>query len=230
MGEYGSPSPPSLRPIGGPPVSPSDWRHQKPQKPPILYFRQMTPWRSPLARALHRNRSLPQARYLQLATVRPDGRPANRTVVFRGFRDDTDQLQIVTDARSAKIAQIQYSPWGEICWYFPTTREQFRLSGKLILVTENSTELLGAARQQAWLKLSDAARSQFAWPPPGQPKSEAAFPAASIEPGTPPRPQFCLLLLEPVTVDWLELRPDPQSRWLYQYQEDGTWSATAINP
>ncbi|WP_199245533.1 Npun_F5749 family FMN-dependent PPOX-type flavoprotein [[Phormidium] sp. ETS-05] len=190
----------------------------------------MTPWRSPLARALHRNRSLPQARYLQLATVRSDGRPANRTVVFRGFRDATDQLQIVADGRSEKIAQIQHSPWCEICWYFPKTREQFRISGKLILVPENSTELLAAARQQAWLNLSDAARSQFAWPPPGQPKSEAAFFATSIEPGTEPLPQFCLLLLEPVTVDWLELRPEPQSRWFYQYQQDGTWSEIAINP
>jgi pyridoxamine 5'-phosphate oxidase len=45
----------------------------------------LAPWRSALARALHRNRALVYARYFQLATVRADGRPANRTVVFRGF-------------------------------------------------------------------------------------------------------------------------------------------------
>ncbi|HIK08812.1 MAG TPA: pyridoxamine 5'-phosphate oxidase family protein [Oscillatoriaceae cyanobacterium M33_DOE_052] len=194
----------------------------------------MTPWRSPLARALHRNRSLPQARFIQLATVRADGRPANRTVVFRGFRDDTDQLQIVTDARSEKIAEILHSPWGEICWYFPKTREQFRISGQLILVPENTTELLAVARQQAWLNLSDAARRQFAWPPPGLPVSPSPRSVSEAEPPLPvsesPLPQFCLLLLEPAAVDWLELRPEPQSRWLYQCQEDGTWSATAINP
>jgi hypothetical protein len=41
------------------------------------------PWKALLQKSLALNSSLPQAKYLQLATVRPDGRPANRTVVFR---------------------------------------------------------------------------------------------------------------------------------------------------
>lgn len=28
---------------------------------------------------------MPYAKYFQIATVKPNGRPANRTVVFRGF-------------------------------------------------------------------------------------------------------------------------------------------------
>lgn len=40
-------------------------------------------WKARLQGALAKNRSLANARYVQLATVRPDGRPANRTVVFR---------------------------------------------------------------------------------------------------------------------------------------------------
>jgi pyridoxamine 5'-phosphate oxidase len=45
----------------------------------------LAPWRSAIAHALHRNRSLVYARYLQLATVKANSHPANRTVVFRGF-------------------------------------------------------------------------------------------------------------------------------------------------
>lgn len=41
------------------------------------------PWRALVEKSLARNRALPNARYIQIATVRPDGRPANRTVVFR---------------------------------------------------------------------------------------------------------------------------------------------------
>jgi hypothetical protein len=41
------------------------------------------PWRALVEKSLARNRVLPNARYIQIATVRPDGRPANRTVVFR---------------------------------------------------------------------------------------------------------------------------------------------------
>ena len=42
-------------------------------------------WRLSLTSALHRNRHLVYSRYFQLATVGLEGRPANRTVVFRGF-------------------------------------------------------------------------------------------------------------------------------------------------
>ena len=43
------------------------------------------PWHAAIARALERGSSTPTSRYLQLATVRPDGRPAVRSVVFRGW-------------------------------------------------------------------------------------------------------------------------------------------------
>lgn len=56
-------------------------------------------WKGAILKALQKNRSLANARYLQIATVRPDGRPANRTVVFRGFLDDTDTLTFITDTR-----------------------------------------------------------------------------------------------------------------------------------
>jgi pyridoxamine 5'-phosphate oxidase len=188
----------------------------------------LAPWRSPLARALHRNRALAYARYVQLATVRPNGHPANRTIVFRGFLPDTNQLRFIVDRRSDKIDQIHTQPWAEICWYFPKTREQFRLSGTLTLVpADDPNESLLKARRMMWHDLSDAARSQYAWAPPGQPKIEPLVSGAMdvIE----PHPNFCLLLLEPVQVDHLELRGEPQNRFLYlQDQED--WTKEEVNP
>lgn len=44
-------------------------------------------WHAAIARALERGSSTPTSRYLQIATVRPDGRPAVRSVVFRGWFD-----------------------------------------------------------------------------------------------------------------------------------------------
>ncbi|BFM39364.1 Npun_F5749 family FMN-dependent PPOX-type flavoprotein [Synechocystis sp. LKSZ1] len=189
----------------------------------------LAPWRSLLARAQHRHRSLPQARYVQLATVRPNGRPANRTIVFRGFLGDSNQLQFVTDARSPKPAQIDYCAWGEVCWYFPKTREQFRFHGRLALVTEQTADAsLQAARHQAWQKLSSAAQAQFLWPAPGQPRNpELSFPS----PQTAPEPvaHFCLLLLDPASVDHLELTGNPQHRHCYEYAQ-GVWQSYEINP
>ncbi|MBD2090791.1 pyridoxamine 5'-phosphate oxidase family protein [Microcoleus sp. FACHB-1515] len=191
----------------------------------------LAPWRSSLARALHRNRSLVYARYLQLATVRPDGRPANRTIVFRGFLEDSDQLEFITDDRSEKIVQIQHQPCGEICWYFPITREQFRIAGLLSLIAaDEPNETLRKARQTMWQNLSDAARLQFVWPPSGEVRS----PNANFSPNPPdaiePPCNFCLLLLDPTQVDHLELRGDPQNRYKYDKAEDGEWHKIEVNP
>ena len=189
----------------------------------------LAPWRSPIARALQRNRSLVYARYLQLATVRPDGKPANRTVVFRGFRDDTDQLKFIADDRSEKIEQIEQSAWAEVCWYFPNTREQFRLLGTLTIVKhDHSNDELQEARRSMWQNLSDSARVQFDWAHPGKPKIEVSSPP--LPSPTEPLPHFCLLLLDPNQVDHLELRGDPQNRYLYHRADDRSWSSQEVNP
>ncbi|MBD2777995.1 Npun_F5749 family FMN-dependent PPOX-type flavoprotein [Iningainema tapete] len=188
-------------------------------------------WRSSLARAIHHNRKEAHGRYFQLATVKPDGRPANRTVVFRGFLDDTNQLKIITDARNQKYQQILHQPWGEACWYFTVTREQFRIEGELTVIDVNHPDdKLQLARNSTWRELSDNARLQFVWPHPGENR-------ANPEEFSPPPPDavnppanFCLLLLDPVQVDHLELRGEPQNRWLYERDEDLTWTTISVNP
>ncbi|MEB3209808.1 MAG: Npun_F5749 family FMN-dependent PPOX-type flavoprotein [Leptolyngbyaceae bacterium] len=190
----------------------------------------LAPWRSPLSRALHRNRSLPYARYFQLATVQSDGKPRNRTVVFRGFSDE-GQIQIVTDQRSEKIEHIHHQPWGEICWYFPKTREQFRIAGAIALISHTSTQDNDQAlRHQIWHDLSDNARQQFAWPFPRHPRSDASD--FDIEPPSPDAPllHFSVLLLAPHSVDHLELKGNPQDRHVYELSSAHEWKTRAVNP
>jgi len=94
-------------------------------------------------------------------------------------------------------------------------------------------------RAIAWRELSDAARIQFAWATPGEVLTngevlsnvEADLKAEAIAPPDPltPLANFCLLLLEPIRVDRLELRGNPQNRTLYVYKDE-TWHTEAINP
>lgn len=189
----------------------------------------LAPWRPLITRALHRNRAQAESRYLQLATVRATGQPANRTVVFRGFLANSDCLQFAVDRRSEKVDQIETCPWAEVCWYFTTTREQFRILGRLTLVDLNTAQPnLAEAREVLWQGLSDGARRQFAWPHPKHDKAHAA----AFEPPQPnasqPLPQFCLLLLTPEAVDHLKLQGDPQNRCVYELKPD--WVRRAVNP
>ncbi len=193
----------------------------------------LPPWRSAIARALHRNRSLPNARYVQLATVDRDLRPRNRSLVFRGWLEPGSQVKFVTDIRSTKAIDLlaDSSPYAEACWYFPKTREQFRLSGTLTLVT---TELIAPsyskARAEAWQQMSDSARIQFDWGTPGADRSEDP---QAFNPPQPdehrPSENFCLLLLDVTGVTHLELRGEPQNCYLYELVSD-EWQMRSINP
>lgn len=188
-------------------------------------------WRQILTGVLHRNRKQPYSRYFQLATVQTDGYPANRTVVFRGFLNDTSQLKIIVDSRSQKIDQIQHQPFAEACWYFTETREQFRLAGKLTLIGVDYDDAeLQKSRVSTWQELSDNARVQFAWAHPGKERATSEAFAPPLPDAMNPLPNFCLLLLDPVKVDHLQLRGEPQNRYLYTCDNLGNWSCVEINP
>ena len=191
----------------------------------------LAPWRALIANAIHKNSSLVYSRYVQLATVRENGLPANRTVVFRGFLENSNCLRFVTDIRSDKSKQVQKQELAEVCWYFPKTREQFRIAGRLILVSADSHIDLQTTRIKMWQELSDTARLQFVWPTPGK---ERVSIAAAFTPSAPdtiqPVDSFCLLLLEPTFVDHLQLRGDPQNRYLYEINDQEEWSCKEVNP
>ncbi len=193
-------------------------------------------WRALVQKALYRHRSDPTARYLQLATVTPTGDPRNRTVVFRGFRGDTDQFQFAVDSRSEKIDQIQHHPQAQVCWYFPKTREQFRVTGSLTLVMDPvahpDPSIYAADRVQLWRQLSTKGRLLWYWPTPKAPQAAVSDYVEDIPKDSEPPETFVLLLLDPWGVDHLELKGDetyPQLRHLYQRTEQG-WSKQAVNP
>lgn len=203
---------------------------------------QLAPWRSPLARNLYKHRSQPQSRYLQLATIDLTGRPTNRTLVFRGFVDhlpgQSNLLKFVSDRRTDKIQQLKVNSWAEACWYFPNTREQFRIAGKISTIDlEQTNPALQKLRHIAWHDLSDNARIQFSWCDPGMPLEDSES-AKSLVPETitdpsQPSANFCLLLLDPELVDRLELRKNPQMRWQYRKipaKDAFTWLSQAVSP
>lgn len=209
----------------------------------------LAPWRSNLGRALQRDRNKPESRFFQLATLQENGFPANRTVVFRGFLNDTNQLKIITDLRSGKIKQTYHQPYAEACWYFAGTREQFRIAGKLILVDCNcENSKLQQARISTWQEISDNARLQFTWPNPGAERGNQEAFSTIFPDNIFPLANFCLLLLDPIRVEILQLRGNPQNRYLYLRDDvnkfgeiscssnvadnvcETNWTCTEINP
>eukprot|EP01025_Chloroclados_australasicus_P026996 TRINITY_DN26794_c0_g4_i1.p2 TRINITY_DN26794_c0_g4~~TRINITY_DN26794_c0_g4_i1.p2 ORF type:complete len:194 (-),score=14.78 TRINITY_DN26794_c0_g4_i1:187-768(-) len=188
-------------------------------------------WKSSLLQSLDTNRSLVYARYFQIATLRPNGVPANRTVVFRGFLGESDSITFITDSRSKKVEEIAHNPFGEICWYFPNSREQYRISGELKVIDESyDNEDLVRARQNTWRSISENARKQFLWPHPGlprEPNDEDKYDPPALPQNSNVVHDFCLVVMEPQDVDHVLLFTNQR----FQYsKEQGIWKQLEINP
>ena len=128
----------------------------------------LPPWRPLLRGAREREGRQPQARWLQLATVAADDTPRIRTLVFRGWAEAA-ALDLLTDGRSAKVAELNQQPAVELGWLLPKARCQFRLRGSLLTLpaAEVSRET-----QRHWQALSPEGRASGAGPsraPPSRP-------------------------------------------------------------
>ena len=184
----------------------------------------LPPWRPLLRGAREREGRSPQARWLQLATVAVDGTPRVRTLVFRGWAA-ASELDLLTDGRSAKVAELRHQPEVELGWLLPRARCQFRLRGRLLVLP---VEQEASERQRHWQGLMPEGRALWGWPPPGEPLEAGACFPAELGDQLPIPDSFQLLRIGLEQVELLELtnHPHRRRRWC---REDG-WREQHLNP
>ena len=143
---------------------------------------------------------------------------------FRGWAG-ADQLELFSDQRSEKVMELANDGAAELCWLFPKARQQYRLRGKVKLITATEQPELC---QQRWQKLSDTGRAVWGWPTPADPLDPTgAFPEQLAE--TAPLPEhFVVLRLHVDTVERLNLGPHPHQRTLWR--ADTLWREQPLNP
>jgi PPOX class probable FMN-dependent enzyme len=166
------------------------------------------------------------SRIVQLATVRADGRPANRSLVFRHFAS-RGRLVFTSDMRSGKASELADRPWAEACWYFPDARVQWRLLGRCELSADPADAEIEKLRGKLWAELPPSTRATFLWPAPGglrSPRKDFRVEATDTPPET-----FQLLVLDPEQVERLDLREAPHRRQRWEFGQGG-WMPREINP
>jgi pyridoxamine 5'-phosphate oxidase len=184
----------------------------------------LPPWRPLLRAARQREGRAPTARWLQLATLAADGTPRVRTLVFRGWGAPA-ALDLLSDGRSAKAAELAAQPAVELCWLLPRARCQFRLRGRLLPLP---VEQLERERLRHWQALTSAGRALWGWPAPGTPlQAEGPFPAALAD-DTPMPAHLLLLRIGLEQVELLELTGHPHQR--RRWRRESGWQEEALNP
>ena len=140
-------------------------------------------------------------RTLVLATV-GDGEAQARSVVLREVDAAARELIFFTDARSAKVAQIEAQPIGTLlCW---SSRIGWQLRMRVTLQVQSSG--LQVSSRWARLKLTPAAQDYLSPLPPGSPVAERYAPERAS------RNHFAVVTARVLSIDWLELHADGQRR------------------
>ncbi|XP_074585161.1 pyridoxine/pyridoxamine 5'-phosphate oxidase 2 isoform X2 [Curcuma longa] len=163
----------------------------------------MASWKPLLLKSLDSNAHLKHSAFFQLATVGSDGRPSNRTVVFRGFQEGTDMIQINTDRRSAKIEEIQHCRFGE-------QREKAWFASSL----KSRLQYLASTPSLPAITTND----------PGE--------ELKLDPSEGPVDAFCLLIFDPDQVDYLNLRSNERLIFTSKPNGSSCklWMSQKINP
>ncbi len=164
-------------------------------------------------------------RVCALGTVDGGNRPRVRTVVLRGL--EGVELRFASDVRSGKNAQLRENRYAEACFYLPTLRQQFRVSGKATVseAEEGRPEVL-----EVWQGLSEAGRAMFEWPGPGgEVAADAARAAAGVGGDAGAMSEnFSVICLRAEVVDHLDLNFLPHRRRIWRAETD--WAGEWVNP
>ncbi|TYI73819.1 hypothetical protein E1A91_D07G156600v1 [Gossypium mustelinum] len=182
------------------------------------------PWKQLLLNALESNSHLKHSSYFQLATVGCNGRPSNRTLVFRGFQESSDKFHINTDNRTHKIEELKQCPFAE-----------FRISGRVDVIDGSNPDTFELQqREKSWFASSFKSRLQYLGPNPGLPRisEHQSEEEVRLDPSIGPVAAFCLLVLDPDQVDYLNLKSTERVKFISTLDMNGVknWTSERINP
>ncbi len=172
-------------------------------------------WRGLIDRAVSLADNVNTAAYLQLATFDDDRGAQVRTLVFRGFSDNSDRLFMATDLRSDKVKQVITDNRVQVAWYFSEAREQYRLSGTMACLGSSAVDQ--EPRRALWNAMSLSVRASFFCDAMGQEPKDAKELAASA---TPPD-YFALLSMTISEVELLSLAQSPHMRRRFWLGDNG---------
>ena len=154
-------------------------------------------------------------RNLALATAGLDGMPQVRTVVLRRSDEAARELEVHTDRRSAKHAELLANPRATLHGWDAAARVQLRAAGTVRL---HQADPVAAS---AWQALRPASRATYlVASAPGTPKDTPADSAASTDEAAA-QEAFCVVRLTIERLDYLHLQQGSHRRARFVWAESG---------
>ncbi len=167
---------------------------------------------------------------MALATVGPDGQPAARMVLLKGF--DARGFTFYTNYRSRKGRELDANPRAALLFWWPPLERQVRIEGRVEKTSPEESDAYFAARPR--LSQLAAAVSPQSEPIGSRVELErAVFELERRYFGKPiPRPEFWGgYRLRPLRMEfWQGGEHRVHDRLLYELGPDGAWKRTRLAP
>jgi len=174
-------------------------------------------WRQRLKASQSKEGNLVSNRWIQLANVSENNQPRVRTVVFRGWLDNSTML-IYTDKRSEKYEDLKNNDNIEVLWLFFRTKSQYRFKGRISELKDND---------KYWDNLFNRSKDQWFWPSPGKvidQKNDISL----IDNKLAKPNNFSVLKIKINEVDLLKLEKPLHKRYIWK--EIDNWKCIEVNP
>ena len=133
-----------------------------------------------------------------LSTVALDEGVNSRTVVLRGAHESENHLLIYTDARSAKVSELEKNSQAFIVFWSPRLHWQLRVKVNI------STHTTGPLVDQLWAKVSQSAAASD-YISPSAPGTQLVADFESVNTDNSTEHHFAVLVAQIHEMDWLEL-------------------------
>lgn len=157
---------------------------------------------------------------VQLATCETDGTPSVRTCVLRAVDREAGWVQVHTDRRGRKPAEIAREPRASAHAYDPAAKIQVRLTGEAVIHADDDVA------EAAWARTRHFSRECYRLQPgPGAPlqlPDGAELPR--VEDQEIGRENFAVLRLHVTRLEWLYLAAAGHRRALFEWTP---WSRRA---
>jgi pyridoxamine 5'-phosphate oxidase len=154
-----------------------------------------------------------------VASIGVNGQPRLRTVILRGCIPANWSLRFHTDTRSAKIDELSNDPRISLQFYDPAKKIQIRLDGKASVHHE------GELADTAWRETRTFSRQCYGiMPGPGtliKAGDDYFLPETTEEATATGRKNFCAVVFEASSFEWLYLASTGHRRASYKKTPDG---------
>lgn len=168
-----------------------------------------------------------------LATVSHTSTPDARVVVLRAVEAAQREIEVHSDRRAGKLAQLAITPQACVVGYDPTRQIQLRLWGTTRVHQGD------APARAAWTRLGSA--SQRSYLAPNTPGTAVDHPASNLpaqwatqlpspEEAEPGFAQFALIVLRIEALEWLRLGRAGHQRARFEWPVDQPARATYLHP